>query len=425
LSRWDDEYTNHAVWITVDRLRDTLDGCPPTDDVAQREHLDRLRRLVIELDARRELDGMVVSRPLLDTINTTITTMLDQVTNYINQPANWPSYLGQAAVGQADQVFALLMQMPQPGRDAQIAASRAAAKAYRDAADEFIQEVRDRAGKAIAAVEEDRESYTAATERGLAEVERLSNAVVQADARVTEQVTRLESSLTAHQSAFEIQQGERSDRFQKDLDAFREKSEQQLAATQEAAMRHSEAEREIAEQTLAQLERLHEEAKAVVEATGRRAVTTEFGEYAKKQDHAAFGWSLAAIALALGGFVFIAIQIATLDAHDLSWELAAYKITASVALLLVAGFAAKQSAGHREQEKQAKRRQLEINALEPFLARLPDEQAEALRVKMADRILVQPAPEAAETSTSGLPTTEDIGTMLGAALREATGKKGA
>ena len=72
--------------------------------------------------------------------------------------------------------------------------------------------------------------------------------------------------------------------------------------------------------------------------------------------------------------------------------------------------------GHREQGRQAKRRQLEINALEPFLSRLPDEQAEALRAKTADRILVQPASESANPSAvTASPDLNDLGTVVGAA----------
>jgi hypothetical protein len=421
VNKWDAEFAAHPLWPGVEQFGETLNRCPPTDDVAQREHLDRLRRVLIELDARHLSDPMLVRRPVIDSLYQALTTMNNQVVNYISNPAQWSSYLAPAANQQADEVLALLNQFPQPTRGPQATAARAAAKAYRDAADDFINEVRASAEKAIASVEQDRETSSTATELALAEVERLRTAITQTDARMTEQITRLETSLTAHQSAFETQQSERADRFQKEQEAFREKAEQQLLVAQGASAEQAEQDRRTAQQTLDALNRLHEEAKVVVEATGRRAVTSEFGQYAAKQARAAFWWAVAAVVFAVGGFGFIAVQIATLHKGDLSWQLVAYKIAASVALVLVAGFCAKQSAGHRDQERQAKRRQLEINALEPFLARLPEEQAETLRVKMADRILVQPAPEPPVAGPAGLPSSEDIGAMLGAALREATG----
>src|SRR4051794_7804920 len=72
LSKWDDEYAAHAVWTTVDQCRATLEQCPQTDDLAQSDQVDRLRRLLIEVDARREVDGMMVPRPVLDTLQQAI-----------------------------------------------------------------------------------------------------------------------------------------------------------------------------------------------------------------------------------------------------------------------------------------------------------------------------------------------------------------
>ena len=422
MSKWDAEFSAHILWSTVDSFRSTLEKSPRSDDTGQREHLDRLRRLLVELDARRDVDPMVVSRTALDGINNVLSTLLGQLSNYVSQPDVYGNYLVQAATSHADQVFAALMAVPHPPRSAAAQAASAAARAYRQSADSLISEVRDSAEKAIAAIQEDRDSFATATQDALSQVEQLRASVAKVDARVTEQVTRLDTAITSQQSAFETQQGDRADRFQKELEALREKGEQQLVQAQAAIDRQWTEERETADEVLNELHRLHQEAKALVDAAGRRVVTTEFGQYAAKQDRAAFWWSMAAVVFALSGFGFIAVQIVSLDNSDLSWGLVAYKTTASLALLVVAGFAAKQSAGHREQEKQAKRRQLEINALEPFLSRLPDEKAEDLRARMADRILVQPDAEPSYARTADAPSLGEIGSIVGEAIRAYTGK---
>jgi hypothetical protein len=64
------------------------------------------------------------------------------------------------------------------------------------------------------------------------------------------------------------------------------------------------------------------------------------------------------------------------------------------------------------------------SALNPSSAALPDERAEALRAKTADRILVQPASESANPSAvTASPDLNDLGTVVGAALREFTGRR--
>ena len=425
MGKWDDEFAAHPLWNTVEQFRTALDQCPDTDDDGRREHVDRLRRLLVELDARRGIDPVVTSKAALDGVNNGLSTVLGQLSNYVNQPSQWPSYLAPAASQYADQVFAVLAGLPQPARGPAITAAREAARAHLESMEAALRSVQSSAETAIAALTEERGTSTEATQQALAEVESLRTAVAQTESTVAEQVKRIDFAVTTQQSAFETQQSNRADRFQADLEQLREKSDEHLAEVTRQARHQADAERKAADEVIAEIRQLHEDAQGLVEATGRRVVTTEFGEYAAKQDRAALVWSLGAVVVALFGFCFIAYQIANLPGGELSWPLVAYKITASLALLLVAGFCGKQSAGHREQEKQAKRRQLEINALEPFLSRLPEEQAQELRAKMADRILVQPSndPTTAGSDTAAVPDQATLDAVV-TAVRDAFTKRG-
>lgn len=422
MNRWESDFEAHALWPSVEKLHDLLDQCRAADDAAEQDHINRLRRLLAELQARRQSDAMLTPGTTLDSLHSGVVNVLNNVQHYLNQPAAWSTYLVPAATTHTDQVLAYVAQMPPPPRSAAAKAAVAAAKAYREAAEDLIANVRTTAERAIAAVEQERAENADATSQALADLKSLGSSIAQAESRVNEQVTRLDTALTTHQSAFETQQSERADRFQTDLEALRERAEEQRKQFEQDSREYAKEESEATAARLAELQDLHEQAKGLVEATGRRAVTTEFGEYAAAQGRAAFRWSIAAVGLALGGFMVMAGQILTLSATSLSWELTAYKIAASAALFVVAGYAGKQSAEHREQERQAKRRQLEINALEPFLSRLPEEQQQDLRAKMADRILVQPASDTAGPLPSESASLGDVGGMIGSALRTFSGK---
>ena len=137
---------------------------------------------------------------------------------------------------------------------------------------------------------------------------------------------------------------------------------------------------------MARLAQLQEQAEAVVQNTGRRSITTEYGQYARGERRSAFGWSVAAVVLALGGFTFVVIELHDQNQSGLSWKVTALKLAGSLALLGVAGYAGKQAAEHRSQERDAKRTQLDLNAVEPFLARLPEGKQDDLRADIAERV---------------------------------------
>ena len=69
---------------------------------------------------------------------------------------------------------------------------------------------------------------------------------------------------------------------------------------------------------------------------------------------------------------------------------AIFKSTASAAILGAAGFMGREAAGHRREARDAKRTQLDLNAMEPFLANLSPEHAETLRKDIAQRIFHRP-----------------------------------
>ena len=116
MSKWDDEFAAHPVWASVDQIQALLDQCPATDDADRQDHLNRIRRLVVELDARREVDPTLVSTSVLNSIHSDLAPLNNHLSAYINQPELWTSYLAPAATTYAEPVLPLLMQLPLPPR---------------------------------------------------------------------------------------------------------------------------------------------------------------------------------------------------------------------------------------------------------------------------------------------------------------------
>lgn len=82
----------------------------------------------------------------------------------------------------------------------------------------------------------------------------------------------------------------------------------------------------------------------------------------------------------------------TTSAEQLSWERTLTRFGITVPLAALAAYAASQSRSHRDNERQARRTQLELAALDPYLALFPDEDKHALKKEIAPRLFGQPLP---------------------------------
>lgn len=137
----------------------------------------------------------------------------------------------------------------------------------------------------------------------------------------------------------------------------------------------------------------------MVSEAAQKVISTEYGMYATKQDAAANKWSWSAVVTAAAGVVVAVVVI--LSGHDLTVTDSIARTAISVAVLGVAGFMARESSGHRREARDAKRTQLDINTMRPFLATLPEEQQIELQRQLALRVFNRPlANEGQHTSMS-------------------------
>jgi hypothetical protein len=197
-------------------------------------------------------------------------------------------------------------------------------------------------------------------------VEKLRESIGAEEAKITEQVKRLDDALN-----------KQNDTFIDRVAEWKKESDNAAASIVETGNQH-----------LAALIEMEGQSRNLLDATSRHTITAEYGSYAVKQERAALGWSIGAVVAAIGGFMYLATVLAGI--HSASVPETIVKATVSSLVVLGAGFMSHESSGHRKEARDARRTQLDLNALDPFLTKLDEDEANDLRREFAQKIFGRP-----------------------------------
>ncbi|GAC1439396.1 MAG: hypothetical protein NVSMB55_00710 [Mycobacteriales bacterium] len=427
----EDEFAASPLWQAVTQLGALLDGLPDNDDPQVIEHVVRLRWLQQLLAEQRKQEPRTVPAVSLNNLHSVLANVTSNLQNYMGNPAAWPSYLAPAATAFADQVLLHVATLP-PLPDGRQAATEAAAREFEKQAGRMVEGLKAKIAELTTTVARQAEAIEAGAQQQAAQSaeaaaaaarqqQSLEEQVRTLSATITEQSARLDTAITTQNEAFVAQQTERAERAKAQIAEAQEQAVAVRADIAAAAEADRKRQAEAAEEHLKVMRRLEEQAEAVVKATGRRAITTEYGQYAQGERRAALVWNILAVIFGLGGFAFIVYESHLLGGKsNPSWTLTATKLAGSLALLAVAGYAGRQASEHKGQERDAKRTQLDINAVEPFLTRLPEEKQDDLRANVAERLFAhRPQPETLEPAPPDDADLSAIAKAVGTGIRAA------
>jgi hypothetical protein len=131
------------------------------------------------------------------------------------------------------------------------------------------------------------------------------------------------------------------------------------------------------------------DADRLLGAIGERALAGGFGRYADQQRSSA-DW-LRVVAFVFGALAVVSTLAVALAAVNASFEWTMLlRALVAVPLLFVAGYAAQQSGHHRERERDARRNELELAAIDPYLVSLDPAQRNQIKADLAVKMFAQP-----------------------------------
>lgn len=366
---WIDDYRSHGAWSTL-RIaqanfdRAASDGAFPNDDV----RVEMLRALLGRLKGLQESPDITITQSSLDEL----AGHLDLLSNFI--PDLDVLYSGSRGPQIVEQISRLVSGWPQPGpvrskgiirQLASIEAEIAAVRARFPEIDEKLESAKSEMRSYVDVQKNDLGVAAQAFASRVAEFEREVRALGSA---AETQKGRIDTAIANFQAEFNSHEAERREEWAELLESQNEDAKLHL----ENMISHEHRSRKV------------------LEAVGVNSTATDFGQYALEQSKAANRWRVVASwVFVFAGIWFIASSLPWLvpNGADL-WESALARLGVTAAVAGVGAYAARESSQHRREERKAKQVQLVLTALEPFIANLPEEQQNSVRLASARAIFI-------------------------------------
>lgn len=229
---------------------------------------------------------------------------------------------------------------------------------------------------------------------------------------IANQKSRLEDALTQQSESFREAQDDRASQFRSLLDEKRNEAEQQLDSALTSISEKAQA-------TLDKMKEYRDQVENVAGAVGAASLGARFKTTADQEERSAVAWRRGALVAGiglvlagLGGFWWTAShgvgELSTLGVRSLFLT----------PLLLVGGYCSRQAAQHRQTARHYRAAQLDLVALDPFLANMDDEeQGQVLRTVVALRWFGSDSP-----LMSNEPTADRLSERMAQRLLEARRK---
>jgi hypothetical protein len=352
MGKWDDRVANHAVNGLLTTVLVALENLPAERVEKAPADVERLVRVVTHVRDRatRTPPELVIPSALnnaqqqLSSINTELTHYassgnighLDNANNYADTLLEFarllPPLTPDDAVAAAEADVARL-------REVTAAARRDAASAR----DTFAEESQG-AERHVQLLE--------------SQVEALSK--------------RLEEALAVQQAQFDEAEKARAAAAQEEI----RKAENMFEATDSELQQNAEG-------VLQELRKLHKDAEGLVGAIGVNGVAAGYNEAATNEHKIANKWRIVTVAVAAVSALFLGSALFIDHGSEGSVERLVTRLVVALSFAGVAAYCGRQSAEHRKVERDARTRHLQLAALNPYLANMPESELVRLKGELA------------------------------------------
>lgn len=404
---WDQRAHDHAIVITLQEISQALDQLERPRDADEGEALERVRHVVARLNSLiMDADSELLSPGLLDETNTHLPDVLSELRTYReNHDRSWLDSVN----GILDTLIAQV-GWPLAYAATDVGGLREAAASYRRSAGQLIRGIEEEVEAARARVAELGPEVEAAktdtAQAGRAATQAIEASAVAAEQRlatVTKAVdaekARLDALTTEYQRTFTANEAARTSKSDEAVAGEIDKHQQARTAGEAAFETAVTTLRDEAATTLATLDEQKAQALTLVNATGAIAYSGSFGGYAAQQGKIATVWAIVAVVALVAVALFGGWQVLQLTGGVDSVQLI-LRLVVTIPVFALVALAAQQSGRHRENERRARRLELELAAIDPYLALLDEEQRKEIKAQVASRMFAQPEATKADASLS-------------------------
>lgn len=369
-----DQYEAHGLWATLDDFKSVISGDLAGEDDARRDSIRRLHSVSAYLDSLRGLDPAFVDVSNLDQINSDLTQARDFVNSYLQDTDANAAVLTSNADTSALAAFNNASRtLPAPPSDLAVEVAQQSASRYKDSMDAEVAALRDQITDLKQQITESGEQRAADAQKATEALAELQVKITEGEQQVATQTSQLQEQIETQRASFTEEAEQRESTF-KTSEGARDQAtadDRESQSTEAAAL-------------IADLHAKRDQAAALLKATSDDVISGDYREWATKQGKTASRWN--AVAIVIGLVTVAALVWVVLGASNDSVQFLVSKSSVGIIGLIVAGYAARQAAEHRAEERTANRLALDLAALDPFLENVSE--PEKIRTEIAKRVFV-------------------------------------
>lgn len=409
-NQWIDRFKSHGLHQTLSASIGSLDAADERgkDDLAA-IHASQRVRAAFERTTQilNTCDPLLVSGNILDNLNSYAANAIAEINNFVSSGNQ--SHLTNANA-QVDAILVASTNLPLPPSVADSIV--ATADAFRSAVDRHLASLRVDANRLrseleslqvkYATVEADisnqkarldnaisqfqQQAATAESERtsqfGQSELARQTTAATNEEGRraaTSAIVAKSEEFLSSQQLAHEKTMSERATAFEANIEAQKKEFE-----------KHSSDIKLSANGVIEKIGEELKKAEKIVHVVGNTGMVGGYQKTANEEKESATTWNRITVG-AMSILVIGAIYLVAETPSSFSWSYLASRIFVATSVAILATYAGRQAALHRDEARSLRRIELEIASIDPYLALLPEEERNAVKKNLADRMFAQPA----------------------------------
>lgn len=303
----------------------------------------------------------LISLAGLSSLNSALQSALSELTSFKANPT--PTAL-QNAVTHIDQT-AMSSLYSLPGK-----ASSEGTAELGQIANAYYQQIQSLLRK----IEEEKQELDTGITDSVRTIEVLANDIKEAEKQIAQQKS------DAAAVAAELRRD-----FTKTDQEFREKFGALTDEQKSAHLAQLEEARAAAANLIDELGKKRDEAADIVQIVGNIGVTGNYQKIAIEQGKQANTWRIVTFVVFIVAAGFGAFTLIEFGKDKIEWTAALVRMAYSFVIATIALYTGKESARHRSTADAARRRELELASLGPFIESLSEEKREAIRERLTER----------------------------------------
>lgn len=394
MSRWVDRLANHELKQSIEVFAQRVSEAAPhvEDNPTAVLEVERLKQISDQI--RRSIDAadpVVISSTHLDALNSQVQQVNGELGSFL---ANKNVRHLVNANNYADAMIVNIIVLSPPRTLSQVEGIREAVTSLRSAATNYMHSLEKRT--------KDLQAKLSSTESRADEI----------NADVNSQKARIDSAIAQMQEQSLTHESSRRSDFDASLKEW-EKAHAALLRVQEGAFTsetkvHEERFASLLDEAQKQMESLgatlqqqaskvmdslnvsKTEAEELIGAISMKSMAGGYQRIANREIYATRIWQALTV-LSMIGLVVVAFNAIRMTGEaTFDWVAFGARVFAAVSIGVLSAYAAKQAEKHHESERRNRRMELELTALDPYLAALPVEDRNKVKTELVARLFAQP-----------------------------------